>query len=372
MDVHSSAKNSPAEIEIKVHSIPPPVRYPPLYTQPPPLIHHHIPPPPLYYHFSEEWFPWLVPFIFIVNVALFVLSMYINNCPLHSRSCIGVQMLQRFAFENVQENPLLGPSSATLLKMGALDANKVIQEGQQWRIVTSMWLHAGVLHIFTNMLNLLAVGIRLEQEFGFACCHLCFSAKTFPLVHLEHYSVYLEQCFSELLTNWTIYANKLATSTMLILMILIGLMVGILPHVDNFAHIGGFITGFFLGFILLVHPHSNRINQTIAPHGYYTKSKYKSCQHIFLVLSVIALSVLFTMGFVFLFRKVNGNDYCSWCHYLSCVPTPLWSCDPLCNSIQLGNQLNLTCLDNGKSRSYTLPAGYGVISVQELCSKLCI
>lgn len=51
--------------------------------------------------------------------------------------------------------------------MGALDANKVIQEGQQWRIVTSMWLHAGVLHIFTNMLNLLAVGIRLEQDFGF-------------------------------------------------------------------------------------------------------------------------------------------------------------------------------------------------------------
>lgn len=122
---------------------------------------------------------------------------------------------------------------------------------------------------------------------------------------------------SELLMNWTIYANKvriyvfifiyvsiqttsannvysmqLATSTMLILMILIGLMVGILPHVDNFSHLGGFITGFFLGFILLVHPHSNRINQTIAPHGYYTKSKYKSCQHIFLVLSVIALSVL--------------------------------------------------------------------------------
>ncbi|KAL7584319.1 hypothetical protein Lser_V15G42385 [Lactuca serriola] len=386
MDVHSSAKNSPAEIEIKVHSIPPPVGYPPLYTQPPPLIHHHIPPPPLYYHFSEEWFPWLVPFIFIVNVALFILSMYINNCPLHSRSCVGVQMLQRFAFENVQENPLLGPSSATLLKMGALDANKVIQEGQQWRIVTSMWLHAGVLHIFTNMLNLLAVGIRLEQDFGFARIGLLYTLSGLggsllsSLFLRKNISVgasgalfgLLGAMLSELLTNWTIYANKLATSTMLILMILIGLMVGILPHVDNFAHIGGFITGFFLGFILLVHPHSNRINQTIAPHGYYTKSEYKSCQHIFLVLSVIALSVLFTMGFVFLFRKVNGNDYCSWCHYLSCVPTRLWSCDPLCNSIQLGNQLNLTCLDNGKSRSYTLPAGYGVISVQELCSKLCI
>lgn len=50
--------------------------------------------------------------------------------------------------------------------MGALDANKVIQ-GQRWRIFTCMWLHAGVFHIFTNMLSLLSVGIRLEQEFGF-------------------------------------------------------------------------------------------------------------------------------------------------------------------------------------------------------------
>lgn len=51
--------------------------------------------------------------------------------------------------------------------MGALDANKVIHEGEQWRIYSCMWLHAGVFHIFTNMLSLLSVGIRLEQEFGF-------------------------------------------------------------------------------------------------------------------------------------------------------------------------------------------------------------
>lgn len=39
----------------------------------------------------------------------------------------------------------------------------------------------------------------------------------------------------------------------------------------------------------------------------------------------------FTTGFVLLYRKVDGNDYCSWCHYLSCMPTPLWSCDPQCS-----------------------------------------
>lgn len=90
-------KDSP-EIEINVHSTPPPAGYPP--TQP----QNQAP---------EEWFPWLVPLIFVVNVALFILSMYINNCPAHSRTCIGVQTLQRFAFENIHENPLLGPSTST-------------------------------------------------------------------------------------------------------------------------------------------------------------------------------------------------------------------------------------------------------------------
>lgn len=27
-----------------------------------------------------------------------------------------------------------------------------------------------------------------------------------------------------------------------------------------------------------------------------------------------------------LFRGENGNDHCSWCHYLSCVPTSKWKC----------------------------------------------
>ncbi|KAL0308138.1 UNVERIFIED_CONTAM: RHOMBOID-like protein 2 [Sesamum angustifolium] len=59
---------------------------------------------------------------------------------------------------------------------------------------------------------------------------------------------------SELFTNWTIYTNKAAAVFTLIVIIAINLAVGILPHVDNFAHIGGFLTGFLLGFVLLVRP----------------------------------------------------------------------------------------------------------------------
>ncbi|CAK9144623.1 unnamed protein product [Ilex paraguariensis] len=290
----------------------------PLGPQPPRSRHHHHHPPPRDFHLFKKWFPWLVPTIVVVNIGLFVMAMYINDCPRTSQSCLGAHILGRFAFQNTTENPLLGPSAATLLKIGALQAEKVVKGHQAWRLVTCMWLHAGVFHVLANMLSLLFVGIRLEKEFGFA--------------------------------------------------------VGILPHVDNFAHLGGFASGFLLGFVLLVRPHFGWVNQRNAPPGYFgtsTKSKYKIYQYILLGLSLILLIIGFTFGLVLLLRGVDGNEHCSWCHYLSCVPTPLWNCDKQCTSIQYGNQLKLTCLQNHKSMNYVLANGNNTSEIQQLCSDLC-
>nr|XP_028945157.1 probable LRR receptor-like serine/threonine-protein kinase At3g47570 [Malus domestica] len=51
------------------------------------------------------------------------------------------------------------------------------------------------------------------------------------------------------------------------------------------------------------------------------KSKHKTYQYVLWVLSLILLIVGYT-----LFRAVNLNNYCSWCHYLSSVPTSKWNC----------------------------------------------
>lgn len=51
--------------------------------------------------------------------------------------------------------------------MGALVWEKVVHHHQGWRLLSSMWLHAGVLHLVANMLCLLFVGMRLEQQFGY-------------------------------------------------------------------------------------------------------------------------------------------------------------------------------------------------------------
>lgn len=51
--------------------------------------------------------------------------------------------------------------------MGALEVADVVRNHQAWRLFTCIWLHAGVFHVLANMLSLVFIGIRLEQEFGF-------------------------------------------------------------------------------------------------------------------------------------------------------------------------------------------------------------
>lgn len=51
--------------------------------------------------------------------------------------------------------------------MGGLVVDKVVHGHQGWRLISCIWLHGGVIHLLANMLCLLLIGIRLEQEFGF-------------------------------------------------------------------------------------------------------------------------------------------------------------------------------------------------------------
>ncbi|CAH1432466.1 unnamed protein product [Lactuca virosa] len=336
----------------------------------------------------KDWYPWLVPTIVFTNVVLFLVSMFINNCPAHSNKCIAPEFLKRFAFENMKINPLLGPSAATLLKLGALEFKKTVEEREEWRIVTCMWLHAGVFHVLANMMGLVFIGSRLEQEFGFLKIGVIYELSGIGGSLLSSLFVrtsisvgasgalfgLLGGMLSELLTNWTIYANKSAALSTMIIIILINVAVGILPHVDNYAHIGGFLTGFLLGFIVLIRPQFKWTNQKHVPPGYIaptTKSKYKSYQYILLIISLIVLLVGFTVGLVLLFHGVDGNDYCSWCHYLTCIPTPLWTCEVRCKLDKLDKQINMTCLHNGKFDSFMLEDGNDITEMQTLCLELC-
>lgn len=62
---------------------------------------------------------------------------------------------------------LLGGSQNlnTLILLGA-KTNSLIQEGQWWRLITPIFLHIGIFHIFMNGFTLLYVGQVLEPMIG--------------------------------------------------------------------------------------------------------------------------------------------------------------------------------------------------------------
>lgn len=206
--------------------------------------------------------------------------------------------------------------------------------------MTCMWLHAGLIHLLANMLSLVFIGIRLEQQFGFVRIGIIYLLSGLggsilsSLFIRNSISVgasgalfgLLGAMLSELITNWTIYTNKAAAMLTLLVIIVINLAVGILPHVDNYAHIGGFLTGFLLGFVLLLQPRLGWLERRNLPPADQVKSKYMAYQYILGVIALVLLVAGFIVGLVMLFRGVNGNDHCHWCHYLSCVPTSRWNC----------------------------------------------
>ncbi|KAL9246752.1 hypothetical protein vseg_020248 [Gypsophila vaccaria] len=291
---------------------------------------------------DRGWTSWLVPMIVVANIAVFVVVMFVNNCPKNNFGTSGcvAKFLGRLSFQPLRENPLLGPSADTLLKMGALQWDRVVYRHQGWRLITCIWLHAGVIHLFANMLSLVLIGIRLEQQFGFLRIGLLYLVSGVGGSVLS--SLFLQKSISvgasgalfgllgamlsELLTNWTIYSNKAAALVTLIVMIVINLAVGILPHVDNYAHIGGFLTGFLLGFVLLLRPRFGWRERHQLPEHLRVKTKYLPYQLVLFIIALVLLIAGYTIAMVMLFQGKNGNDHCKWCHYLSCVPTSKWSC----------------------------------------------
>ncbi|ESW22736.1 hypothetical protein PHAVU_005G176900 [Phaseolus vulgaris] len=291
------------------------------------------PPPPPTFHMPQPrlWFSWLVPLIFLANIAIFVYTMYENDCPAYSNddSCLFTKYLGRFSFQPFRENPLLGPAIRTLRLLGALEEDLVVKRYEVWRFFSCMFLHAGVVHLLANMFSLLFIGVRLEKEFGFVRIGLLYmisgiGGSLLSILHLQEarsstVSVgasgalfgLLGAMLSELLTNWSIYANKCAALASLLIIVGLNLAVGFLPHVDNSAHVGGFLAGFFLGFVLLMRPQYGYVNRKYIPPGYDVKrkSKYKCYQYFFLFVSLIILILGFAYGLAKLFVENTAQKY---------------------------------------------------------------
>jgi rhomboid protease GluP len=137
--------------------------------------------------------------------------------------------------------------------------NPAIRNGQIWRLITPMFLHASPPHLFFNMYGLVALGTVLERYFG----HLRFlslyflagfsgNVLSFVLGSDNGYSVGASTAVFGLVAaegiflfqNRSIFGEQVRRGIGNILVIVaINLFIGLTPGIDSWGHIGGLLGG---------------------------------------------------------------------------------------------------------------------------------
>jgi membrane associated rhomboid family serine protease len=152
--------------------------------------------------------------------------------------------------------------SNVLIAYGAKENNLIIQ-GQYWRFVTPIFLHANLLHIALNMLNLVVLGVFLERLVGHTRFLLIYLVTGIISIIASFYfmpqeiSVGASGAIFGLVGAYSIFVlmhrrafrnGGIPVLLWLIVVIVGNLSIGFfVPNVDNYAHLGGLLSGCLLG-----------------------------------------------------------------------------------------------------------------------------
>jgi membrane associated rhomboid family serine protease len=232
----------------------------------------------------------------------------------------------------------------------------------QWfRFIIPIFMHAGLIHIGFNMLLQLTLGRDMEKSIGSIRFFLVYmSAGIFGFVMGGNYagtaiastgasgSLFgvIALTLLDLLYSWKDRVNPVKDLIFIILDIVISFVLGLLPGLDNFSHIGGFLMGLGLGVCLLHSP--NSLRRRIGDDVPYASSHvsggsaaqgtppsfmknpigfFKGRRPLWWAWWLIRAGalVLVTVGFILLlnnFYVVRAT--CDWCRYLSCLVSPAY------------------------------------------------
>jgi len=141
--------------------------------------------------------------------------------------------------------------------------NELILEGQFWRLLTPILLHGSILHIAFNMYALFSFGPSLEKSYGhwrylllYVLAGYCgnvlsfvlspnpsigASTAIFGLVAAETVFIY---------RNRALFGSRAKSMLMnLVVVVVINLVLGLQPGIDNWGHLGGLVGGLIFAWV---------------------------------------------------------------------------------------------------------------------------
>jgi membrane associated rhomboid family serine protease len=158
-----------------------------------------------------------------------------------------------------------GPSQRKLFDLGALYPPAIALGHQYWRLITPMFLHAGLIHLAFNSYALYLLGFLVEDAFGkvqfvaiYFIAGFLASVTSFAFGPAQEVGVGASGAIFGLLGAWVAFNYRRRTSPMASAnlrwaLMLIGLNVILgfsIPGIDWRAHFGGMVAGALLGAVM--------------------------------------------------------------------------------------------------------------------------
>ncbi|RDL39762.1 Rhomboid-like protein [Venustampulla echinocandica] len=245
------------------------------------------------------------------------------------------------------------------------DVDQTPEPNQWYRFILPIFLHAGIIHIGFNMLLQMTIGREMEVIIGPIRFFLVYMASgIFGFVLGGNFAVtgiaatgasgslfgVLALTILDLLYNWRERKSPWIQFTFIMFAVVISFVLGLLPGLDNFSHIGGFLMGLVLGICILHSPTSlqKRIGQDppYTPINHITSDDtntntgitnfakaplgfFKGRKPAWWAWWLVRAASLVFVFIVFILLLNNFYKYkktCSWCRYLSCINIHNW-CD---------------------------------------------
>lgn len=228
------------------------------------------------------------------------------------------------------------------------------EPNQWWRFIIPMFMHAGLIHIGFNLLLQLTMGKEIERSIGSLRFFIVYvSAAIFGFVLGGNYASATSPSTGasgglfgiialnmlDLFYSWGDRLSPGKDLAFIMLDIVISFVLGLLPGVDNFSHIGGLAMGIAMGLSLLHSPNAlrRRIGEDDAPYttmnAAFTRDKppgflknpvgfFKGRKPLWWAWWLIRAGTLLLafIGFILLLNNFYVyRKSCGWCKYLSCL-----------------------------------------------------
>lgn len=290
---------------------------------------------------KEQYGAFFTYFMLVINCQLVLLSFYWNQ----------------WQIESLAVNPFLGPKPSTLVELGALQTEKVLEDSEWERLVFSTTVHAGILHLAVNIVVFAVLCRSIENIYGTIPTAAFFMVSA---VGGNIISVLMQQpggtvvgpsggifglvgvCIADAIQDrelfnvvfWSTAGQPSKWGTIICSIvwffsdILLHVSMGFTPLVDNFASLSGLVYGFLFSWSLV---QRSTLGSSENQNRFGNLIRFRPCapRALGAVLGIFMLSWTCSM-----LHKSDGTEtLCHVCRYVSCVPFPFgadekwWYCD---------------------------------------------